>query len=85
MGKVAQPRGKCIGEVGHLRIYQKNKQEIKDVEGKKIERTTKTEISIFHGKKMVEGETGFKNKLKAEERAAELIKAHMAKPKAETK
>ena len=84
MGKVAQPRGKIIAKVGHLRIYQKNRQEIKDVEGVKMERTTKTEISIFHGKEMVAGETGFKNKVKAQERAAELMKAHADKPK-ETK
>ena len=76
MAKIAHPRGKSIAKVGHLNIYQKNKQEMKDVEGVKTERTTKTEISIFNGKKMIEGETGFSNKLKAMERAAELIKAH---------
>ncbi|HXP53005.1 MAG TPA: hypothetical protein VN922_23880 [Bacteroidia bacterium] len=84
MAKVAQPRGKSIAKVGHLNIYQKNKQEMKDVEGKKTERTAKTEISIFHGKKMVEGETGFKNKTTAVLRANELIKAHLDKKK-ETK
>ena len=76
MGKIEKPRGKSIAKVGHLNIYQKDKKEIKDVEGKKIEKTTKTEISIFHGKKMVEGETGFKNKTTAMARATELIKAH---------
>lgn len=76
MGKVTHPRGKSIAKVGHLNIYQKNKQEMKDVDGKKKERTTGTEISIYHGKQMVSGETGFKNKLKAVERATELVKAH---------
>jgi hypothetical protein len=81
MGKEAQPRGKCIAEVGHLRIYQKNKHELKDVDGKKILRTTDTEISIYNGKKVVPEGTGFKSKIKAEQRAAELMKAHLDKPK----
>jgi len=82
MGKIEQPRGKCIADVGHLRIYQKNKQELKDVDGKKKLRTIGTEISIYHGKQMVTGETGFKNKAKAKERAIELMKAHFDKKKA---
>ena len=81
MGKEAQPRGKCIAEAGHLRIYQKNKQELKDVDGKKTLQTTGTDISIYNGKKIVEGETGFKTKIKAVERAKELLKAHLDKPK----
>jgi len=76
MGKIAHPRGKSIAKVGHLNIYQKNKQEMKDVDGKKKEVTTGTEISIYHGKKMVEGATGFKNKAAAIEKAKELLKAH---------
>jgi len=81
MAKEAQPRGKCIAEVGHLRIYQKNKHELKDVEGKKILRTTGTEISIYNGKKVVPEGGGFKSKIKAKERAAELMKAHIDKPR----
>jgi len=81
MGKEAQPRGKCIAEAGHLRIYQKNKQELKDVDGKKTLQTTGTEISIYNGKKMVEGETGFKTKIRAVERATELLKEHLDKSK----
>ncbi|MGP8215698.1 MAG: hypothetical protein ACLQQ4_09065 [Bacteroidia bacterium] len=79
MGKIAQPRGKSIAKVGHFVIYQKNKNELKDVEGVKMEKTVKTEISIYNGKKMIEGETGFKNKTKAVERANELLKAHSDK------
>jgi len=75
MGKVSHPRGKSIAKVGHLNIYQKNKQEMKDVEGKKVERTTATDISIYHGKKVVEGGTGFKNKATAIAKAQELLKA----------
>jgi hypothetical protein len=82
MGKVTHPRGKSIAKVGHLNIYQKNKQEMKDVDGKKKERTTGTEISIYHGKQMITGETGFKSKLKAMERATELLKAHNETKKA---
>jgi hypothetical protein len=76
MGKVAHPRGKSIAKVGHLSIYQKNKQEMKDVDGKKKEITTGTDISIYHGKKVVDGGTGFKNKATAIEKAKELLKAH---------
>jgi len=76
MGKVAQPRGKSIAKVGHLRIYQKNKQELKDVAGVKTERTVGTEISIYNRKELVAGETGFKSKAKAIERATELMKVH---------
>ena len=81
MGKVAQPRGKCIGEVGHLRIYQKNKQELKDVDGKKTLQTTGTDISIYNRKQLITGETGFKTKLKAVERATGLLKEHLEKHK----
>ena len=81
MARAIQPRGKCIAQVGHLKIYQKNKKEMKDVEGVKTERTTATDISIYNGKKLVEGETGFKTKIKAQERAAELIKAGIDKQK----
>ena len=81
MAKTIQPRGKCIAQVGHLTIYQKNKKEMKDVEGVKMERTTATDISIYNGKKLVEGEVGFKNKIKATERAAELMKLHLDKVK----
>jgi hypothetical protein len=78
MAKSIQPRGKCIARVGHFNIYQKNKKEMKDVEGVKTERTTATDISIYNGKKVVTGEVGFKNKTKALERAAELMKAGKA-------
>jgi hypothetical protein len=81
MGKEAQPRGKCIAEVGHLRIYQKNKQELKDVDGKKTLQTTGTDISIYNRKQLITGETGFKTKLKAVERATGLLKEHLEKHK----
>jgi len=81
MGKEAQPRGKCIAEVGHLRIYQKNKQELKDVDGKKTLQTTGTDISIYNRKQIVPGETGFKTKMKAVERATGLLKEHLDKHK----
>ncbi|HXP50215.1 MAG TPA: hypothetical protein VN922_09690 [Bacteroidia bacterium] len=81
MGRIAHQRGKCIAKVGHLNIYQKNKQEVKDVDGIKKERTVGTEISIYNGKAMVAGETGIKNKSQAIKRAEELMKAHIDKLK----
>jgi hypothetical protein len=80
MGRIVHERGKCIAQVGHLKIFQKNKTEVKEVNGIKKESTIGTVISIYNGKKMVTGETGFKNKAAAIARANELIKAHIVFP-----
>ncbi|MGP8214903.1 MAG: hypothetical protein ACLQQ4_05005 [Bacteroidia bacterium] len=77
MGRITHQRGKCIAKVGHLNIFQKNKQEVKDMDGVKREKTVGTEISIYNGKHMVPGETGFKNKALAIERATELMNIHL--------
>lgn len=77
MGRIAHARGKCIAQVGHLTIFQKAKNEVKEVNGRKQEITVGTEISIYKGKEMLKGETGFKGKARAIERATELMKANI--------
>jgi len=64
-------RGKVIANVGYLRIYQKNTNEESVVNNVKKTRTTKTDIAIYHRKKLLA--PGYKNKALAIQAAQEYL------------